>query len=300
MNSPVVFLIYNRPELTRRAFAPIRAAKPRTLVVVADGPRAGDPRDAERCATTRSIVESIDWPCDLRTDFADTNLGCTARVSSGITRALETFDRAVILEDDCVADPSFFRFADEMLDRYAADERIFSVTGDNFLFGRRVTPDSYFFSRYPYCWGWATWSRAWKHYDVAMRAWPQVRDGDFLESGFDGDRSAIRYWRLVLDRTYSRVTDTWDFPWFFTCWMHRALTVVPETNLVTNIGFIRQATHTTMRMNALGNIASQPLSFPLRHPEAVERNDAADRHIEKRVFEHQRLLWLDRILSRKS
>ena len=300
MTAPVVFLVYNRPELTRLAFASIRAWKPETLIVVADGPRRGDSRDAERCAATRAVVESVDWSCDLRTDFASSNLGCTARVSSGITRALELFDRAIILEDDCVAEPSFFPFAEEMLERYADDERIFSVSGDNFLFGRRVTRDSYFFSRYPYCWGWATWSRAWKHYDVAMRAWPQLREGDFLANVFAGDRNAIGYWRLVLDRTYSKVTDTWDFPWYLTCWMHDALTVVPETNLVTNIGFIRQATHTTMRMNALGNIPSAPLSFPLRHPTAIERNEAADRHIEKRVFEHQRLLWLDRILSRKS
>jgi GT2 family glycosyltransferase len=297
MNAPVVFLIYNRPELTRRAFAAIRTRKPETLVVVADGAKAGDERDRELCAATREIVNEVDWPCDLRTDFAVTNLGCSQRVASGITRAIEQFGAAIILEDDCVADPSFFPFAEEMLARYADDPRIFSITADNFQFGRRVSDDSYYFSRFPYCWGWATWARAWAHYDLGMSAWGSLRETDWIERFFDGDARAARYWRLIFDRTFDGTVATWDYAWFLTCFVNDALTIVPRTNLVSNIGFSADATHTTKRMSALANIATEPLTFPLRHPEVVLRNEAADRHMQRRVFERQRLLWLNRLSS---
>ncbi len=299
MNTPVVFLIYNRPELTRRAFESIRAVRPKTLFVVADGPKPGDDRDAELCAATRAIANAVDWPCDLRADAADANLGCAERVASGITRVLEQVPEAIIIEDDCVADQSFFSFAAGMLSRYAADDRVFSITGDNFQFGREVTKDSYYFSRYPYCWGWATWARAWAHYDRGMKAWGDLRRSDWPERFF-GDRRAANYWRTIFDRTYDGRVSTWDYAWFLTSFVNEALTIVPRVNLVSNIGFSPGATHTTKRGSALANIPTAPLTLPLRHPAAVARNEPADRHMQRRVFEHQRLLWLDRMMSRKS
>lgn len=298
MSAPVVFLIYNRPELTRRAFESIRAARPATLVVVADGAKSGDEHDRELCAATRAVVDRVDWPCDARTDFAESNLGCSQRVASGITRVLEQFPAAIVIEDDCVADPSFFPFAEEMLARYAADERVFSITADNFQF-RGVTGDSYYFSRYPYCWGWATWARAWRHYDLGMTAWGELRRTDWPECFF-GDRGAAAYWRFIFDRTFEGRVATWDYAWFLTCFNNDALTIVPRNNLVSNIGFAPGATHTTKWGSALANIPASPLTFPLRHPAAIERNAEADRHMQKRVFEHQRLLWLNRIVSRNS
>jgi hypothetical protein len=292
MNVPVAFLVYNRPDLTRRAFESIRARRPSTLIVVADGPR--DKRDVELCAETRRVIDSIDWPCDLHTDYADKNLGCAVRVASGISNVFARWDAAIIIEDDCVADASFFRYAEEMLERYAGDPRVFSVSANNFQFGRGVSDDSYYFSRYPHCWGWATWSRAWAHYDRGMAAWPQLSASGWLETFLDGDSDAVRYWRLMFDRVFRGEVDTWDYAWFLTCWQNAALTVIPRTNLVTNIGFSPGATHTIRRTSALANIATEALTFPLKHPAEIQRNVAADRRVEKFVFERQHALWLHR------
>jgi hypothetical protein len=291
MSVPVVFLIYNRPEITRRAFAAIRAQRPRTLIIVADGPR--DAADADRCAAARSVVDLVDWPCDLQTDFAPRNLGCALRIASGVTSVLAKHEAAIFIEDDCLADGSFFRLAEELLERYAADARVAAITGANFQFARSAS-ESYYFSRYPIPWGWATWARAWSHYDRDMAAWPAVKASQWLLDLFGGDVKAAHYWEAAFDRAYRKEIDTWDFAWFFACWRNGMLATVPSRNLVSNLGFSRAATHTARRASALADIAVDPVPFPLRHPRDVRPDARADRVVQKFVFEHQSLLWLRR------
>ncbi|WP_317189876.1 hypothetical protein [Mycobacterium avium] len=173
---PIIFMIFNRPDTTRKVFERIRAAKPEKLLVIADGPRASRPGEAEKCAATRAIIDEVDWDCEIERDFADTNMGTCPRISSGITRAFELVDKAVILEDDCVPSPSFFEYCADLLDRYENDERVMMISGNNHLFGHADITDSYYFSRYPHVWGWATWKRAWAKYDVKMTHWPEIRD----------------------------------------------------------------------------------------------------------------------------
>lgn len=156
----IVFLIFNRPEETARTFAAIKAARPSTLLVVADGPRLDRAGEQELCARTRTVIDGVDWPCEVLRNFADANIGCGRRVSSGLDWAFSQVDEAVILEDDCLPDPSFFPYCDELLERYRTDERIMMVSGNNFQNGASRTWDSYYFSRLPHCWGWATWRRA--------------------------------------------------------------------------------------------------------------------------------------------
>ncbi|HVG28582.1 MAG TPA: hypothetical protein VM864_02575 [Pyrinomonadaceae bacterium] len=273
MRTPVAFLIFNRPDVTARVFAEIARARPPKLLVVADGARADCPGEREACERTRAVVERVDWDCEVLTNFAGENMGCRRRVSSGITWVFEEVEEAIIVEDDCLPHPSFFPYCEELLARFREDERVMMLSGDNFQFGRRRTPYSYYFSRLMHIWGWASWRRAWRHYDVGMRLWAGLRDTPWL-SDLLGDEEAAAFWRDVFDRAAAG-HDTWDFQWVFACWAQHGLSALPESNLVTNIGFGAGATHTHAETRA-ANIPAEALEFPLRHPPHVVREREAD------------------------
>jgi hypothetical protein len=214
--------------------------------------------------------------------FWPDNLGCRLNVARGIGWALESEEEVIILEDDCVPTESFFRFCSENLERYRGDERVMSVSGTNFLFEETVTGDSYFFSRYVNVWGWATWRRAWRHYDHDLALWEEARQQGWLRDVFE--RALVRrYWTLTLDLIRDGALDVWDFPWMMSCWLQGGLSVQPTINLVRNIGFGPQATHTTME-DKLSRMSISEMRFPLRHPLAVRRNARADRRIERMVY----------------
>ncbi|HUX43077.1 MAG TPA: hypothetical protein VMV83_18105 [Rectinemataceae bacterium] len=278
--SPVVLIVFNRPDTTRRVFDAVRAARPRKLLVVADGPRQSKAGEAERCAEVRDIVSRVDWDCEVVGDFAEANQGCKRRVSSGIDWAFSLVERAIILEDDCLPSPSFFRFCDEMLERYAEDERVMLVSGDNRLYGGRDPKASYYFSRYPNIWGWATWRRAWAKFDLSMSAWPTIRK----ERGFDqyfGKTSERYYWKSMFNYVYSGHLDTWDYQWVYSIFKESGLCAVPERNLVRNIGFADDATHTTAG-SLYAKLAAEELEFPLRHPDHMLIDSACD-EAERRI-----------------
>lgn len=276
LSAPVAFFLFNRPETTARVFAEIRRARPRRLLLIADGPRPDRPGEAERCAAARAVVQQVDWPCEVSTNFAEANLGCRRRLSSGLDWVFATAPEAIVLEDDCLPHPTFFRFCQELLERYRDDERVMHIGGDNFQFGRRRTPDSYYFSRYPHVWGWASWRRAWRHYDVEMRRWPERRRSGWLRGRVDDPLMAWQ-WTRNFDRAARGELDTWDYQWVFACWTQDGLSVVPEVNLVSNIGFNAQGSRTVVA-HPLGDLPASALDFPLRHPARVERHAAADRY----------------------
>lgn len=280
--APVLFIIFNRPEQTRRSFERIRAARPSTLYVVADGPRADRPGEAALCERTRAEVQ-VDWPCEVVRDFAAANLGCKRRIVSGITAAFEREERLIILEDDCVADPSFFPYCDELLDRYADDMRVMMVSGNNLQRGAGPRENSYYFSRYPHCCGWATWRRAWRLFDPDMQSWPRLRRTEGLERIFD-EPSARAYWTRHLDMGHSHEVDSWAYPWALTCWTHGGLTALPKVNLIQNIGFAPGATHVADETMNPFKLAGS-LEFPLDHPPRIERDAEADAFTQSNYFE---------------
>lgn len=279
LKTPIAFFIFNRPETTKVVFEEIRKAKPPQLFVIADGPRRNSPDDVENCKSARAVIDSIDWSCKLIKNYSDINLGCKNRVSSGLDWVFDNAEEAIILEDDCLPHPTFFRFCEELLDKYRIDERIMMISGDNFQFGRNHSQYSYYFSRYSHIWGWASWRRAWKHYDVNMNSWSTVRNGTKLNDCL-GDRKVVSYWMQHFEKTYKGEIDTWDYQWTFACWMQNALNVLPSVNLVSNIGFTHNATHTDSK-SPFSNMAVEPISFPLYHPPSVVRNDRADDFTQK-------------------
>ncbi len=275
LNTPVALLIFNRPNTTDRVFEAVRQVAPKKLFVVADGPRPDRPDDAEKCKAARAIVERVDWPCELFTNFSDENLGCGLRPATGISWVFENVEQAIILEDDCLPDPAFFRFCEELLEKYRDDQRVMHVGGSNFLFGRAQIEDSYYFSRYPLCWGWATWRRAWRHFDFELRDWPSLRQNKWLDQ-FLGDKRASWHWSRLFDYVRERgQSHIWDYQWILSCWRRDGLCITPSVNLVSNVGYGKEATH-TRRRSRFAEVPREAMSFPLRHPKTVARNVAAD------------------------
>jgi len=283
LETPVVFIVFNRPETTRQVFERISRIRPKTLFLIADGPRPEKPDDPERCKEVRKIVQSVDWDCDVHYDFSDENLGTQKRISSGLDRVFSEVERAIILEDDCVPDYSFFPYCAELLERYQDDCRVMVISGDNFQFGRHRTSYSYYFSRYNHCWGWATWQRAWRFYDDRMDLWPTICNGNWLDDILDNDRRAVAYWHRIFQSVYERRVDSWAYRWTFACWIESGLTALPQRNLVSNIGFGSDATHTRHRSRSSA-IPAQPLEFPLRHPPFVIRDSHADHFTQGNHF----------------
>ena len=277
LRTPVALLIFNRPDTTERVFNAIAQARPSKLLVVADGPRDSRPGEAARCEQTRAIIKRVDWDCEVITNFADSNMGCKLRVSSGIDWIFEQVEEAIILEDDCLPDPSFFRFCDEMLERYRDNERVGMVSGGNLQFGRHRGTGSYYFSKYTHIWGWASWRRAWKHYDRDIAHWPEFKAQGLLEQMFatPGEQT---YWQNSFQWVYEGSLDTWDVSWTFTALTHGLLQVIPNVNLISNIGFGADATHTHV-VGVHANLPTQAIEFPLQHPTFVLPNLEADRYI---------------------
>ena len=285
--SPVAFLVFNRPETTRKVFAEIANVRPKKLFVVADGPRRNCPGEKEQCEAVRTIIDSVDWDCELSIEYAEENMGCARRVSSGIDWVFGKVEEAIFLEDDCLPHPSFFRFCDEMLERYRDDERVMAVSGDNFQFGKKRWNYSYYFSRYVHVWGWASWRRAWKFYDLHMSNWPMVHDGGWLNDILE-DRRATNFWTNVFEQAHRGKTGTWDYQWVFACWLNSGLSIVPNVNLISNIGFGAGATHTSSKSRVAG-MPTQEMIFPLTHPPMVVRDSRADARAARLFFRTSRL-----------
>lgn len=275
LQTPIAFCIFNRPNVTQRVFRAIANAQPKRLLIIGDGARPNRPGEADLVRQTRGIIGQIDWPCEVTTHFSETNLGCKHRMASGIEWAFEQSDELIILEDDCLPHPSFFDYCEAMLQRYRDDNRIMMISGDNFQPHIR-SQSSYYFSRWPHIWGWASWRRAWSHFDVNISTWPQLKTTRQLETIFGSDEEYC-YWESLLDRQHAGQIDTWDFPWAYAVWKNNGMTILPETNLISNLGFAESATHTTDGQSKLANLPVYDLG-KIRHPNEVKLNEDADQY----------------------
>jgi hypothetical protein len=282
MTPPILYIIFNRPDLMEPSFARIRAARPAQLFIAADGPRLDRAGEAAACAEARRIVEQVDWPCEVKTLFREQNLGCRQSVSSAITWFFAHVEAGIILEDDCVADASFFPFCAELLERYRADERVMMISGDNFLPKSFKKKASYYFSRYPHCTGWASWRDRWQKYADFSASWPAVRESAQLHGAFSSERER-RYWLRKFDWCFNGSLDSWATIWSAACWYNGGLTVLPSVNLVQHIGWGEAATHTKAMRTDIWR-AAESMPFPLAHPVDVVRNKRADAFTERFLF----------------
>jgi hypothetical protein len=272
-DTPVAFIIFNRPQQTTRVFRRLAELRPARLFVIADGPRGEG--EIQRVDDARAVLSRIDWPCDLQINFSEKNLGCRRRVASGLDWVFHHVDRAIILEDDCLPDLSFFHFCADLLARHADEPRVSMISGDNFQFGQQRGDASYYFSRITHIWGWATWRRAWQHYDVNMRRWGELRNTNWLATLL-GNQAVADFYAQHFDRTYLHMLDSWDFQWSFCSFLQDGLSAIPQKNLVSNIGFGADATHTRGTSARESNMLAETVKLPLIHPRQIERNVEAD------------------------
>lgn len=273
---PVLFIIFNRPDTTQQVFAAIRKAAPAQLFIAADGPRAHKPGESEVCEQTRAVVQQIDWPCEVQTLFRPQNLG----VNKGVTDAIDWFfthvEEGIILEDDCVPHPDFWEYNRLLLEKYRHNKVIKMIGANNFQQGTARGQGSYYFSAIPHIWGWATWKRAWQEYDMQIAATLSVKAGQQLISQLFPEKPAQVFWLKMLQYLREeRPAITWDYRLPYCIWQHNGLTIIPNVNLVTNIGFNAAATTSTDSNNPLANMPVQPI-LPLKHPDTVIRDTEAD------------------------
>ncbi|MBK26562.1 MAG: hemolytic protein HlpA-like protein [Halobacteriovorax sp.] len=285
LKTPVLLIVFNRPEQTRQVLETLKQSKPQKLYIAADGPRVGNKSDINKLEQVNTIIKNISWDCEVKKNFSDTNLGCRTRISSAIDWIFQSEEQAIILEDDIIADPSFFNFCQEMLQKYKDNDQISMVSGVNILDGEFKFDSSYFFTKFGGIWGWATWRRSWKDYDVEMQEWKEHKERGNLFKEF----LTTKEWNAFNDKwkwLWRENIQTWDYQWDFARFKSSSLSIVPSKNLIRNIGFGEQSTHTKQKDHEYSNLRTYSISWPIRHPKSISVNpDYEKRYVEKVLHE---------------
>jgi len=276
---PVLLIFFRRPDQTAQVFQAIREAQPERLFLAADGPRAQRPEEPALCDATRAVVAQVDWPCEVKTFFREANVGIRQNVSEAITWFLADAEEGIILEDDCLPSPEFFRFAAENLERYRTDARVMQICGSSFVSRKVPGGPSYYFSRYGHNWGWATWKRAWNHLDLALDSLEEFLH-EARERGFWDSSRERRYWTSMFRKTRDLPIDTWDYQWTMSLWRTGGVSVYPHCNLMTNLGFGEWASNTVQAESFKGGRLTEALGT-IVHPIAGFR----DRTLDRKTFD---------------
>lgn len=287
-SSAVLFVIFKRPDFTQRVFDEIRKAQPKRLYVAADGPRADREGEAKFCEESCAIATAIDWDCEVKTLFRQENMGCKDAVSSAITWFFDNEEEGIILEDDCLPCNDFFRFCDAMLERYRYDTRIRHIGGANLQHGQKYGTASYYYSNLTHVWGWAGWRRVWLDYDKTLSRYVVEDVKPRLLQLFGNDMLATD-WAEIFTKLRNNQIDTWDYQLTFLNFFNNSLSVIPNVNLITNIGFGVGSTNAHNENDPNANIPFGELG-EITHPLYVMPERAADlytlykdHHIEDRL-----------------
>ena len=288
--TPIIFFVYKRFNHTQKIFEVISKLKPRKLYIIADGPK--DLKESYLCTLTRSIVSKINWQCDLKTLFSEKNLGVRNRIVSGLDWVFEREDRAIILEDDCLPDITFFQYCNELLNYYEDDPQIMTISGDNFMFGKNINNESYFFTKYPHIWGWATWKEAWRKF----HSWNPLNTP--LDMSIFQNKSEKLFWMKKYSQVMkNKMNYTWDYQWGLVCMAHKSFSICPNVNLVSNIGFGIDGTN-TKDISTVAFMPTEKMKFPLIHPSIKTWNEDADNKSAELFFHSSPFDSIKRISSK--
>lgn len=295
MNTPILFIIFNRPDTTAKVFEAIRQARPKQLFIAADGPRKNKTGEEKKCLAARSVAAQVDWNCEVQTLYRDTNLGCGLGPANAISWFFSHVDQGIILEDDCLPSPSFFQFCEELLEKYKNDNQVFLISGSNPL-QEYKTDTSYIFSKYAGIWGWATWKRAWNNYDFSMSSWSNPDNKQKLKTYFKGNESGDHFIESF-EKTYEGKDVTWwDYQWLYCRVINNSIGIVPSKNLIQNIGFGENASHTFDPESALAKLSASNIEWPLIHP--LKKIDKKFDSINYKLF-YKRNTSITRILKNR-
>jgi hypothetical protein len=287
--TPILFLVFNRPDTTSQVFNIIREIRPIQLFIAADGPRPCVMSDTERCKEVRELVSAIDWDCKVTTLFREKNLGCKNAISSAITWFFEHVEEGIILEDDTLPAKSFFSYCQSLLSEYRDVSQIMHISGVNFQFNQKYANESYYFSKYFHVWGWATWRRAWSKYVLELG---DIKNLDFFSksSYYTFSKVEYEYWLTVFQAVAKDEIDTWDYQWLYAIWKTKGLCITPTKNLVSNIGFGKNATHTQNTDSLLSAIPLQEFA-QVSHPKHIRVNHKADNYTFNNAIHQTPTFW---------
>jgi hypothetical protein len=291
----VLFLVFNRLDTTKKVFDAIRQAKPPRLYIASDGARSNKESESEKVQIVRDyIIENIDWECEVRTLFREENLGCKYAVSGAISWFFETEENGIILEDDCLPSQSFFWYCESLLDKYKNDDSVYLISGDSRASESFEMLEDYAFCKYPMVWGWASWRRVWNRYDPELIDWPNQKDE--LPKKISSHGPTIKFWKNIFDRMYNKEIDTWDHQLSYLLLSSGGKCIVPKINLITNIGFGKDATHTTNSKSASANRESYEMVLPLRHAINNYSEQKINNFYDKNEFSYNSLIT--RVISK--
>jgi hypothetical protein len=282
LETAVLFIVFNRPNTTRQVFEAIRKAKPPRLYIASDGPRSGNLGEADRVEVVRKISTNVDWPCEVKTLFRDRNMGCKHAVSGAISWFFEFEEQGIILEDDCLPSHSFFWYCEELLGKYKFDEKIYLISGDARGSESANMQEDYGFCKYPLIWGWASWANIWSKYNVNISDWPNTKN-PIIESVSDYPPTK-NFWKKTFDDLYEKKIDTWDYQFAYLLLMNKAKCIVPRVNLISNIGFGVDATHTHFARSQAANKPIFNINIPLRHEVSPISEIKINNYFDKNLF----------------
>lgn len=291
LQTPLLFLIFNRPDTTKTVFESIKQVKPAKFYIAADGARRNKLGEDLLVEETRAILNNIDWDCEVKTLFRDQNLGCKVAVSSAIDWFFENEEQGIILEDDCLPNSSFYGFCENLLNYFKNDGRVFHISGNNFQDGIIRGDGSYYFSKYNHIWGWATWRRVWKTYDVNMKDLDKALALKVFENTLS--KRELSFWLNCFEEIKAGKKNTWDYQTMLNQWLHNGLTIIPNQNLVANIGF-GGGTNTYVEVKGLANIETRAINHII-HPSYIYSNKIADDYTYHTKYNQQ----LKNILKQK-
>ena len=278
VQNPVAIIVFNRPDFVKRLLEKLKEVKPTKLYVIADAPRRK--QEEERCNQVKELIENIDWSCQIFKEYANSNMGCRKRIVSGLDWLFSLEEEAIILEDDCIPDLSFFKYSDELLERYRETPEVMMISGTNLLNEITNKAQSYNFAKFGSIWGWATWKRAWIKYDMALEYWKKnLNDYQAFKNFLDfKEWNTLRYnWDAIVYDNY----DTWDYQWDFCRFINKGLVINPCKNLVSNIGHGELGTHTRDEKSPYANFPVTSMNFSMQHPDKIEN----DFEFEKKYFD---------------
>lgn len=296
LTTPVAFFTFNRLDTAKQVFARIREAKPEKLYLVSDGPRANREGEAEKVEEVRNyILSNIDWDCQVEKNFAPSNMGCGKRMSSGISWVFENEEKAIFLEDDCVPEMSFFRYAQEMLIKYENDEDVYVICGNNQISKAYDMKEDYAFSHILNIWGWAGYRRTWANYDFDMKDWSYMKKNKVWKEIYNFKT------RLALlseyDIMYHHGCDTWDYQVSYMMGKKKGYCIIPKVNMISNAGFSgSDSTHTAEQPEWM-DLTSSEMEFPINHPKNISWTKEYDVKLSKFYFKAGFIIYLKHILG---
>jgi len=283
--TPILFLVFNRLEATKKVFAQIKQLKPKKLFIAADGYRSDVKGEKNKCESVKKyILDNIDWKCEVKTLFSDKNLGCGLNVSRGITWFFKNVSEGIILEDDCLPNQSFFYFCEKLLHYYRHNLRVFMISGDNFSPESLTNNDSsYYFSNIPHIWGWATWRRAWKKFNFNINDLSEFIGNHTLDRVWN-NKKIEQYWIDLFSESRLANSDIWCWKWAYAIWKNNGICINPNINLVSNIGLNSMGTHTLHDFYKELSPPKKKMVFPIKHPKEMKINKDADSFVNKNIF----------------